>query len=38
MNKKSNDKIDWKKVIYPNELINIEQKLKKKKKNKILEN
>ena len=32
MNKKSNDKIDWKKVIYPNESNNIEQKLKRDKK------
>ena len=32
MNKKSNDKIDWKKVIYPHELNNIEQKLKRDKK------
>ena len=32
MNKKSNDKIYWKKVIYPNESNNIEQKLKRDKK------
>ena len=33
---KSNNKIDWKKVIYPADLINIKEKIKRDKKDKTL--